>query len=72
MLIFFQVRNLQLKQLEERCRFLQDALHTLAQEHHELEKSLVSPFHSPPNTPHYDDTDCDEFFDAFEGGKFKA
>ncbi|XP_055935994.1 oxysterol-binding protein-related protein 1-like [Argiope bruennichi] len=62
-----QVRNLQLKQLEERCRFLQDALQTLAQEHHELEKSLVSPFHTPPNIPHYDDTDCDEFFDAFEG-----
>ncbi|GFR27377.1 oxysterol-binding protein-related protein 1 [Trichonephila clavata] len=67
-----EVRMLQVKQQQERCRFLQDALHTLAQEHHELEKSLVSPFHSPPNTPHYEDTDCDEFFDAFEGGKINT
>ncbi|GFT99281.1 oxysterol-binding protein-related protein 1 [Nephila pilipes] len=66
-----EVRMLQLKQQQERCRFLQDALHTLAQEHHELEKSFISPFHSPPNTPHYEDTDCDEFFDAFEGDAFK-
>lgn len=63
------MRTLQAKQLQERCRVLQDALHALAQEHHELERSIVSPFHSSPNFPHYEDTDCDEFFDAFEGGK---
>lgn len=62
-----EVRSLEMKQQQERCRFLQDALHALAQEHHEMEKSFVSPYHSSPNFPHYEDTDCDEFFDAFEG-----
>ncbi|XP_015913961.1 oxysterol-binding protein-related protein 1 [Parasteatoda tepidariorum] len=62
-----EVRMLQLKQEQERSRVLQDALHALAQEHLELEKSIVSPFQSTPNSPHYQDTDCDEFFDAFEG-----
>ncbi|GFO44821.1 oxysterol-binding protein [Plakobranchus ocellatus] len=34
------LRQLQLKEQQERCRMLQDSLHVLATEHHELEKTI--------------------------------
>lgn len=52
---------------------MEDALHVLAREHHDLEMSVVSNpdniYHSPPRTQSIclsDATDADEFFDAFD------
>ena len=52
---------------------LEDALHVLAREHHDLEMSVVSNpdniYHSPPRTQSIcmsDTTDVEEFFDAFD------
>ena len=67
------MRQLLLKQEQEKVRVLEDALHVLAREHHDLERSLVSNsgtcYHSPPRTQSVcmsDTTDVDEFFDAFD------
>lgn len=70
-----EVRLLQLKQEQEKCRVLEQALHVLAKEHHELEQSIsTTPFHSPKSfrslrSPRFYDTSDDEFYDASEGGK---
>ncbi|KAL1123279.1 hypothetical protein AAG570_002365 [Ranatra chinensis] len=75
-----EVRVLQLKQEQEKCRVLEEALNVLAKEHHELEQSVASQM-SPassvhggssmslcPRSPRYYDTSDDEFYDAFEAG----
>lgn len=78
-----KVRVLQLKQEQEKCRVLEEALNVLAKEHHELEQSMAShlsasPSHheqrcssiSSPRSPRFYDTSDDEFYDAFEAGVF--
>lgn len=61
-----EARMLQLKQEQEKCRYLQEALHVLAREHLELEQSITTPHHSTQNSAVllYSDTDCEEFYDA--------
>ena len=67
-----QVRQLQVRQERERCRVLEQSLHVLATEHHQLELTLQ---HSlSMETPSAADRllDCtltseDEFFDADDG-----
>ena len=59
-----QLRQLQLKQEMEKSRVLQDALHVLATEHHELEQSLSKSGHRSPHR--FYDTDEDEFYDCDE------
>uniref|UniRef100_T1JHE8 PH domain-containing protein n=1 Tax=Strigamia maritima TaxID=126957 RepID=T1JHE8_STRMM len=66
-----EVRLLQLKNEQEKCRVLQHSLHVLAKEHHELEQSMAtSPFHTPKSrsarSPRFYDTSDDEFYDAFD------
>lgn len=56
-----QVHRLQLQQEAEKSRVLQDALHVLAQEQYQLEKSLQG--HRSP-TPAMYDSDQDEFYDC--------
>lgn len=66
------VRVLQLKQSEEKCRVLEEALNILAKEHHELEQSVVNHISETGTIPRsfsckssrIFDTD-DEFYDAF-------
>lgn len=58
-----QVRALQLKEEMEKSRVLQEALHALATEHHELEQSIAV---RKPSTQRYYDTDEDEFYDCDE------
>lgn len=60
---FVQVRALQLKEGMEKSRVLQEALHALATEHHELEQSIAV---RKPSTQRYYDTDEDEFYDCDE------
>lgn len=64
---------LQLKQSEEKCRVLEEALNILAKEHHELEQSVAIHISETGNIPRsfsqckssrIFDTD-DEFYDAF-------
>ena len=62
-LINLQVRALQLKEEMEKSRVLQEALHALATEHHELEQSIAV---RKPSTQRYYDTDEDEFYDCDE------
>jgi hypothetical protein len=82
-LCVLKVRVLQLKQEQEKCRVLEEALNVLAKEHHELEQSMAShlstsPSHqeqryrpiSSPRSPRFYDTSDDEFYDAFEAGTF--
>ncbi|CAL1535146.1 unnamed protein product [Lymnaea stagnalis] len=52
-----ELRELQLKEEQDRCRLLQDSLHALATEHHELEKSITRR-HS------FLSMDDEEFFDC--------
>ncbi|BFZ20950.1 hypothetical protein BsWGS_23989 [Bradybaena similaris] len=52
-----ELRQNQLKEERERCRMLQDSLHTLATEHHELEKSLS-------RRPSFLSSMDEEFFDC--------
>jgi hypothetical protein len=63
---------LQLRQEQERVRVLEEALHVLAREHHELEQSVaLSQAGSPTllkNHPRFFDASEDEFYDAFEAG----
>lgn len=47
----------------EKSRVLQEALHALATEHHELEQSIAV---RKPSTQRYYDTDEDEFYDCDE------
>lgn len=68
-----QVRQLLLKQEQEKVRVLEEALHVLAREHHDLEKSVANSvpyYHSPPRSQSVcmSDTDVDEYFDAFDEG----
>ena len=58
-----QVRALQLKEEMEKSRVLQEALHALATEHHELEQSIAV---RNPSTQRDYDTDEDEFCDCDE------
>lgn len=68
------VRVLQLKQEQEKCRVLEEALNVLAKEHHELEQSVASHISETGTIPHnfsfkssrIFDTD-EEFCDAFDG-----
>lgn len=71
-----------MKQEQEKCRVLEEALNVLAKEHHELEQSMASHLStsSPHNggasvhghfhrrSPRFYDTSDDEFYDAFEAG----
>ncbi|KDR22529.1 Oxysterol-binding protein-related protein 1 [Zootermopsis nevadensis] len=73
-----EVRVLQLKQEQEKCRVLEEALSVLAKEHHELEQSMASHLSTSPSlqehrslisshrSPRFYDTSDDEFYDAFE------
>jgi hypothetical protein len=74
---------LQLKQEQEKCRVLEEALNVLAKEHHELEQSMASHLSVSPSlqeqhrssihshrSPRFYDTSDDEFYDAFEAGVF--
>ncbi|BES91885.1 Ankyrin repeat [Nesidiocoris tenuis] len=74
-----EVRVIQLKQEQEKCRVLEEALSVLAKEHHELEQSMASHMSpSPPlsrsisnaslyrRNPRFYDTSDDEFYDAFD------
>jgi hypothetical protein len=74
---------LQLKQEQEKCRVLEEALNVLAKEHHELEQSMASHLSASPSlqeqrcsslhsrrSPRFYDTSDDEFYDAFEAGMF--
>ncbi|XP_060063801.1 oxysterol-binding protein-related protein 1-like [Ylistrum balloti] len=57
-----EVRSLQLKDEMEKSRVLQEALHALATEHHELEQTLS--FTGRKSPARYYDTDDDEFYDC--------
>jgi uncharacterized protein YjhX (UPF0386 family) len=57
-----QLRQKQLEEEMEKSRVLQQALHALATEHHELERSIGGK-RSPPRCY---DTDGDEFYDCDE------
>ncbi|XP_046377333.2 oxysterol-binding protein-related protein 1-like [Haliotis rufescens] len=59
-----EIRQLQLKEEMEKSRVLQEALHALATEHHELEKSISS----HKSSIRYYDTDDDEFYDCSDDG----
>ncbi|XP_037082004.1 oxysterol-binding protein-related protein 2-like [Pollicipes pollicipes] len=63
-----EVRQLQLRQERERCRVLEQSLHVLATEHHQLEESLHRSLSSqaPPSQllEQHCVTSEDEFFDA--------
>lgn len=62
-----QVRLMELKAEQEKSRVLEDALRVLAKEHHELERSMT--YSSRVCSPRFYDTDNDEFYDAFAGGR---
>lgn len=50
-IISIQVRVMQLKQEQDKCRVLEEALNVLAKEHHELEQSMASHLSgSPPSS----------------------
>ena len=64
MIYFFflhQIRKLQLKQEQEKVRYLQASLRVLAQEHHDLERSLGGGHRSPSMA---DSENEDEFFEC--------
>ncbi|KAK9504836.1 hypothetical protein O3M35_009016 [Rhynocoris fuscipes] len=76
-----EIRVIQLKQEQEKCRVLEEALSVLAKEHHELEQSMASHMSETPplsrnhscaslhkRNPRYYDTSDDEFYDAFDAG----
>jgi ankyrin repeat protein len=62
-----QLRQNRIQDQEERCRVLEDSLHALARDHHELEKSLSMSqiYHSAPRSISMS-TDLNEYHDAFE------
>lgn len=63
-----QLRQNRIQDQEERCRVLEDSLHALARDHHELEKSLSMSqvYHSVATRSMSMSTDLNEYFDAFE------
>lgn len=63
-----QIRQNRLQDQEERCRLLEDSLHALARDHHELEKSIsMSHLYQSANVRSMSmSTDLNEYFDAFE------
>lgn len=62
-----QLRQNRIQDQEERCRVLEDSLHALARDHHELEKSLsVSQIYQSALRSTSMSTDLNEYFDAFE------
>lgn len=64
-----QLRQDRIQDQEERCRVLEDSLHALALDHHELEKSLsMSQIYQSANGGRSVSmsTDLNEYFDAFE------
>ena len=64
-----QLRQNRIQDQEERCRVLEDSLHALARDHHELEKSLsMSQIYQSPGSRRSISmsTDLNEYFDAFE------
>lgn len=64
-----QLRQNRIQEQDERCRVLEDSLHALARDHHELEKSLsMSQIYQSPNGCRSISmsTDLNEYFDAFE------
>ncbi|KAL0268447.1 UNVERIFIED_CONTAM: hypothetical protein PYX00_010395 [Menopon gallinae] len=69
-----ELRIIQLKQEQEKCRVLEEALNVLAKEHHELEQSLASQVTGghkmKTRSPRFYDTSDDEFYDAFEAGMY--
>ncbi|XP_037046475.1 oxysterol-binding protein-related protein 1 isoform X2 [Bradysia coprophila] len=67
------VRIMQLKQEQEKSRVLEEALNVLAQEHHELEQTVVTHLSEHGSVkslnskfPRFYETDDDEFHDAFD------
>lgn len=63
-----QLRQERIQDQEERCRVLEDSLHALARDHHELEKSISTSqiYHSAAARSISMSTDLNEYFDAFE------
>ena len=67
----------QLSTEQEKVRVLEESLHVLAREHHELEVSVASHFpaisqeklSTSVEKPVFYDSDDDEFHDAFDLGK---
>ncbi|XP_035659988.1 oxysterol-binding protein-related protein 1-like isoform X1 [Branchiostoma floridae] len=62
-----EVRKVRLQQEIEKSRVLQDALHVLATEHHQLESSLSSTSRPRQLPASFCDASDDEFYDAFSG-----
>lgn len=62
-----QLRQNRIQDQQERCRVLEDSLHALARDHHELEKSLSMSqvYHSAVRSMSMS-TDLNEYHDAFE------
>ena len=59
------MRKVQVSQEMEKSRVLQEALHVLAQEHHQLEKNVGASHGSPQRMyAENDDEDSDEFYDC--------
>lgn len=64
-----QLRQNRIQDQEERCRVLEESLHSLARDHHQLEKSLsMSQIYQSAGGCHSISmsTDLNEYFDAFE------
>lgn len=61
-----QLRQNKIQDQEERCRVLEDSLHALARDHHQLEKSIsMSQMYHSTMSIQSQSTDL-QFFDAFE------
>lgn len=63
-----QLRQHRIQDQEERCRILEESLHALARDHHELEKSLSMSqiYHSATGRSMSLSTDLNDYQDAFE------
>lgn len=64
-----QLRQCRLQDQEEKCRILEESLHALARDHHELEKSVSMSHIYHPNSAMRSismSTDLNEYHDAFE------
>lgn len=64
-----QIRQNRIQDQDERCRLLEDSLHALARDHHELEKSIsMSQIYQSANvrSSMSMSTDLNEYYDAFE------
>jgi hypothetical protein len=70
------LQQLQLHEANEKVRTLEEIVHVLAQQQHSFERSIgprQNPYQSPPRLTSGDtndfvasDSECEEFFDAFE------